>query len=222
MGKRIRTEFVICPLSVCPHPKATLPPSRLLGSPRRGVPGTPGKALWGSAPDTNFSPSRSTGAPPAGGRTGASRQARPAGAPQSLGMLFPAFPWKERVCVVGPGTAAPPALPGGVPVPRQRQFGGRCPRQGQQPGFRLLPLPQKRVFTALNLNQTAFMRRGRASGHPMANCGPTWCLHPAIVQATSRDVWVLSAQHLPLHKIPSPNPWHCQQTGLYTDGASSD
>lgn len=59
-------------------------------------------------------------------------------------------------------------------------------------------------------------------GTPMASCGPTWCLHPAIAQATPGDIWVPSAQHLSLYKIPSPNPWHCQQTGLYTGGASSD
>lgn len=56
---------------------------------------------------------------------------------------------------------------------------------GNTRGFRLLPLLQNRVFTALYLNQTAFMRRGRSPVTPMVS---TWCLHPAIAQATSGDI----------------------------------
>lgn len=106
-------SFVPCP-SV-PIPKR---PSR-----RRGSSGLPGGVSLASVPQERLSGvplptqiSLHPGAPelrPAGGRMGANRQARPVGAPQSLGMPFPAFPWKEPVCVVGPGTAAPPALPGG-------------------------------------------------------------------------------------------------------------
>lgn len=57
---------------------------------------------------------------------------------------------------------------------------GQMPSAGATPGVSVLAsLPQNRVFTALYLNQTAFMRRGRVSGRPHRELRPHLVLAPS-------------------------------------------
>lgn len=92
MGKRLRTEFVICLLSVCPHPRSDPPAAPALRGSQAGSPWPryPGEGSLGVHSRRKFLSIPELR--PAGRQDGGNGQGRPVGAPHPWGCLSQLFP----------------------------------------------------------------------------------------------------------------------------------
>lgn len=214
MGKRLRTEIIICPLSVCHRPRSDPSAAAALRGSQAGSPCLryPGKAPWGSAPDTNLSPSRDTGAP-ARREAGWGRRADVAGwCPAIPGDAFSSFSLKSLCGGSGDSSASSPARWG--PCPTAVPAWGQMPSPGATPGVSALSPSPEPCFYRLVFKPDGFYEEGtRLRAPPWRAAAPSYC---------TGFFWGHLGAFCPFTRSPLRILGTAPRHGLYSGRASSD
>lgn len=162
MGKRLRTEFVICLLSVCPHPRSDPPAAPALRGSQAGSPWPryPGEGSLGVHSRRKFlSIPGHRSSDPVGGRMGATGRGGRL-MPPIPGDAFPSFSLKMAGLCGGAGEsrASSPARWG--PCATAAPAWGQMPSAGATPGVSVLASSPEPCFYRLVFKPDSFYEEG--------------------------------------------------------------